>query len=75
LNRRVPNGTHGGVRGRNFLNQRKFLLLDPRIQRGGVLVANDKPLSMEEQVINMKKWRRFVFQNICFEKIVETKGQ
>ena len=28
MNRRVPNGTHGGVRGRKFLVQRNFLLLD-----------------------------------------------
>ena len=28
MNRRVPNGTHGGVRGRKFLIKRNFLLLD-----------------------------------------------
>ena len=31
MNRRVPNGTHGGVRGRKFLIKRNFLLLDCQV--------------------------------------------
>ena len=36
MNRRVPNGTHGGVRGRKFLIKRNFLLLDyPFLRKEG----------------------------------------
>ena len=38
MNRRVPNGTHGGVRGRKFLIKRNFLLLDCSTDKGVFLM-------------------------------------
>ena len=74
MNRRVPNGTHGGVRGRKFLIKRNFLLLDCRFPYNRRVYYNDfttfekcSDMTKKEIVENEIFIPLYKFRNISFD--------
>ena len=77
MNRRVPNGTHGGVRGRKFLIKRNFLLLD----FSGFAIVFEKELKLGAEILFQEIFLRkkgvgpLKIVRAAFEILAEGRGE